>query len=197
MTGRRGVPTAKKAGRASRSAVRAPEAEPRKAASGAVVVRAARPEDAPRIWELIRGLAVYERMEDRVTGTAGRLGGHLFGAGKIADCLVAEEGGRLAGFAIYYLVYSTFRTAPMMWLEDLFVEPARRGGGVGRALLHATAREAARRGCWRMSWAVLDWNRPAIGFYESLGARRDEGGWYVYQLDEAQLAAIAERPPER
>ena len=85
----------------------------------------------------------------------------------------------------------------MMWLEDLFVEPGRRGGGVGRALLHAVAAEAKRSGCWRLSWAVLEWNQPAIGFYESLGARLDEGGWYVYQFDEAKLRAIAGEANDR
>ena len=157
-----------------------------------LVIRAAKPRDAERIWELIRGLAVYEKLEHRVTGSAERLAGHLFGPGRIVSCLVAEDGGVITGFAIYYLIYSTFRAQPMMWLEDLFVEPARRGGGIGRALLHATACEAERLGCWRLSWAVLDWNEPAIGFYESLGATRDEGGWYVYQFDEATLRTIAE-----
>jgi GNAT superfamily N-acetyltransferase len=160
-------------------------------ASSALVIRAARPEDAERLWELTRGLAVYEKMENRVTGSAERLKEHLFGPGKIVDCLVAEQGGAIIGSAIYYRIYSTFRTQPMMWLEDIFVEPARRGTGAGRALIHAVAREAERAGCWRLSWAVLEWNEPAIGFYESLGAKRDDGGWYVYQFDEAKLRAIA------
>ena len=158
--------------------------------SGGFVIRAARPQDVERVWELIRGLADYEKLEHRVTGSAERLAGHLFGPGRIVSCLVAEEGVEVVGFAIHYLIYSTFRTQPMMWLEDLFVPPEQRGRGIGRALLLATAREAARLGCWRLSWAVLEWNEPAIGFYESLGAVRDEGGWYVYQFDEAKLRAI-------
>ena len=81
----------------------------------------------------------------------------------------------------------------MMWLEDLFVEPGHRGRGLGRSLMVATAREAARLGCWRLSWAVLEWNEPAVKFYESLGAIRDEGGWYVYQFDEPELKTLGGR----
>jgi GNAT superfamily N-acetyltransferase len=155
-----------------------------------LVIRRARPKDATRVWELLQGLAVYEKLEHRVTGSARQLGRHMFGARKIVDVLVAEQNGDLIGYAMCYLIYSSFRTQPMMWLEDLFVAPDRRGTGAGRALIHAVAREARRLGCWRLSWAVLEWNEPAIGFYESLGAKRDEGGWYVYQFDEAKLAAI-------
>jgi GNAT superfamily N-acetyltransferase len=155
------------------------------------VIRPARRSDVEGIWDLIRGLAVYEKLEHRVTGGPGALRKHLFGGRPIIHCLVAEQGGRLVGSAIYYLIYSTFRTQPMMWLEDLFVVPEHRGRGTGKELLLATAAEAERLGCWRLSWAVLEWNQPAIGFYERLGAARDEGGWYVYQFDEARLRAIA------
>ena len=161
-----------------------------KGAAGGLEIRAARPHDVAQLWELVRGLAVYEKLEHRVTGSPERLAEHLFGARRIIDCLVAQEGKSLVGCAIFYLIYSTFRTQPMMWLEDLFVAPSHRGRGLGRALMAATAREAARRGCWRLSWAVLEWNDPAIQFYESLGAERDEGGWYVYQFDEAKLKEL-------
>jgi GNAT superfamily N-acetyltransferase len=161
---------------------------------GNVAIRRAQPEDVPRIWELELGLAEYEKLTHRVTGSAERLAEHLFGPRPIVDCLVAEEDGVIVGIALHYLIYSSFRTQPMMWLEDLFVVPEHRGRGTGKALLDALAREAERLGCWRLSWAVLDWNEPAIGFYESLGAKRDEGGWYVYQLDEARLRAIAKAP---
>lgn len=154
------------------------------------LIRAARPQDVTRLWDLILGLAAYEKLEHRVTGSPERLAEHLFGPRRIIDCLVAEDGADLVGCAIYYLIYSTFRTQPMMWLEDLFVTPSHRGRGTGRALLLATAREAARLGCWRLSWAVLEWNEPAVKFYESLGAARDEGGWYVYQFEEERLRAI-------
>ena len=172
-----------------------PSATSRGGASARLLIRAAKPQDAGRVWELIRGLADYEKLEHRVTGSAERLAEHLFGARRLVSCLVAEQGGDLVGFAIHYLIYSTFRTQPMMWLEDLFVPPSHRGRGIGRALLLATAREAARLGCWRLSWAVLEWNEPAIGFYESLGATREEGGWYVYQFDETKLRAIEGETP--
>jgi GNAT superfamily N-acetyltransferase len=158
--------------------------------AGGVVIRRAKPKDAERVWALLQGLAVYEKLEHRVTGSARQLARHMAGPKKLVDILVAEQDGDLIGYAMYYLIYSSFRTQPMMWLEDLFVEPDRRGTGAGRALIHAVAREAERLGCWRLSWAVLEWNEPAIGFYERLGAQRDEGGWYVYQFDEAKLRAI-------
>jgi len=160
-----------------------------------LVIRRAKPKDAARVWELLRGLAVYEKLEHRVTGSARQLARHMFGARKIVDVLVAEQDGDLIGYAMYYFIYSSFRTQPMMWLEDIFVAPDRRGTGAGRALIHAVAREAERLGCWRLSWAVLEWNEPAIGFYENLGAVRDEGGWYVYQFDDAKLKTIARGKP--
>ena len=160
-------------------------------APGKLVIRRAKPKDAERVWELLRGLAVYEKLEHRVTGSARQLARHMAGPKKIVDIFVAEQDGEPIGYAMYYLIYSSFRTQPMMWLEDIFVAPDRRGTGAGRELIHAVAREAERLGCWRLSWAVLEWNEPAIGFYERLGARRDEGGWYVYQFDEAKLKGIA------
>jgi len=178
-------------GGAGEARVAAGSARGAKDVAGSPVIRAARPDDVERLWELVLGLANYERLEHRVTGSPERLARHLFGTRRIIDCLVAEEGRSLVGCAIYYLIYSTFRTQPMMWLEDLFVSPGHRGRGIGRALMVATAREAARLGCWRLSWAVLEWNDPAVKFYESLGAVRDEGGWYVYQFDEAELKELA------
>jgi len=154
------------------------------------IVRAARPADAGAIWELIRALAEYERMLPRVTGSAERLAADLFGGGTPLECLVAEQAGALLGYAIYYPTYSTFRTQPMMWLEDLFVLPAARGAGLGRALLAAVARAALERGCWRLDWNVLDWNEPSIRFYERLGARRHNADWYQYGFDEARLREL-------
>ncbi len=184
--------------RRARTVRRARETRPARGSAGdgaraadSLVIRAARPKDVERLWELVLGLANYEKLEHRVTGSPERLARHLFGSRRIIDCLVAEQGASLVGCAIYYLIYSTFRTQPMMWLEDLFVSPGHRGRGIGRALMVATAREAARLGCWRLSWAVLEWNDPAVRFYESLGAVRDEGGWFVYQFDEAELRQLA------
>jgi GNAT superfamily N-acetyltransferase len=160
-------------------------------APGKLVIRRAKPKDAESVWKLLQGLAVYEKLGDRVTGSARQLARHMAGPKKIVDIFVAEQDGDLIGYAMYYLIYSSFRTQPMMWLEDLFVQPERRGTGAGRELIHAVARDAERLGCWRLSWAVLEWNEPAIGFYERLGAKRDEGGWYVYKFDEAKLKGIA------
>jgi GNAT superfamily N-acetyltransferase len=155
------------------------------------VVRGARRADVESIWKLIRALAVYEKMESRVTGSAARLEQHLFDTQKKIECLVAEHHSRLVGYAIYFPTYSTFRTQPMMWLEDLFVLPEVRGKGIGRALLAELSRTAIQRGCWRLDWAVLDWNEPSIKFYEHLGARRQNADWFVYGFDEERLRDLA------
>ena len=154
-------------------------------------VRPARREDVPRVWAMLRGLAEYERLEHEVGGSAERLADHLFAAPPLAGCLVAEADGALVGYAIFYPTYSSFSTAPMMWLEDLYVVPERRGRGDGKLLLGAVARLALERGCRRLGWVVLDWNQPSIRFYESVGAARTGQGWLQYGLDERGLAALA------
>ena len=143
------------------------------------------------MWALVRSLAAYERLEHRVTGSAERLASDLFAPRPLIECLVAEEAGTLAGYALFHPIYSSFRTEPMMWLEDLYVEPAHRGKGLGLELLLGVAKEAEARGCWRLSWAVLDGNQPSIRFYESFGAVRGEGGWHVYQFERPTLRALA------
>jgi len=157
-------------------------------------VRLARPGDLARIWELLLGLAAYERLEREVAGRPEQLGEDLFGPRPLLGCAVAESGGRLVGYALFYPVYSSFRTLPAMWLEDLFVEPAERGRGTGRALLAFVARNALDRGCRALDWLVLDWNRPSISFYERLGARPADGGWLEYGLDHAAMQALADPP---
>ena len=157
-------------------------------------VRRARPDDLARIWELLLGLAAYERLEREVAGTPERLGRDLFGPRPMLGCVVAESRGRLIGYALFYPVYSSFRTLPAMWLEDLFVEPAERGRGAGRALLAEVARIALARGCRALDWLVLDWNRPSIEFYERLGARPADGGWLEYGLALDAMRALAEPP---
>ena len=154
-------------------------------------VRAARREDVPRVWEMLLGLARYERLEPEVTGNAERLAEHLFGAHPMVECLVAEVARSLVGYALFYPTYSSFSTAPMLWLEDLYVVPERRGHGDGRALLAELSRLALARGCRRLGWIVLEWNAPSIRFYESLGARRAGTDWLQYGFDEAALAALA------
>jgi GNAT superfamily N-acetyltransferase len=133
-------------------------------------VRMATRTDVDDIFRLIGALAAYERLSGEVTGTCQHLRDHLFGPRPYAEALVAETDARPIGFALFFHTYSTFRTAPCLYLEDLFVEPAERRRGVGTALLAHVARLAVERGCARLDWAVLDWNAPAIAFYERHGA---------------------------
>ena len=159
--------------------------------SAPAIVRAARREDLPRIWELLNGLAEYERWQEYVTGTPERLGELLFGERPIGEALVAERGGAVVGYALFYVRLSSFRTRTRLWLEDLFVEPGERGAGTGRALLAALAKLCAERGHDEIAWHVLDWNAPSIAFYERLGGRRVATDVYTYAFDAAALAALA------
>jgi GNAT superfamily N-acetyltransferase len=133
-------------------------------------IRAATQEDVPELLRLIRGLAEYEKLEHELTANADKLRASLFGARRVAEAVLGEAAGRAVGLAVYFHNYSTFRANAGLYLEDLFVEPAQRGKGYGKALLLHVAGIAAQRGCERMEWSVLDWNAPAIGFYRSLGA---------------------------
>jgi GNAT superfamily N-acetyltransferase len=158
-------------------------------------IRPARPADVPVILRLIRALADYEKLTSEVTATEARLHASLFpedpaAAGPAAYCLIAEVDGTPAGFALYFFNYSTFLARPGLYLEDLFVEPGFRGRGLGKALLLHLAKLANQRGCGRMEWTVLDWNQPAIGFYESLGARRMKE-WQVCRLTGPALTQYA------
>lgn len=159
--------------------------------SGSVRVRFAERGDLPRLWELLWGLAEYERWTEYVTGTPEQLGEMLFGARPVGEALVAERDGRLVGYALFYPTMSSFRTRTMLWLEDLFVEEAERGRGTGRALFAAVVRLAVERGHARVDWHVLDWNEPSIGFYERLGARRTATDVYTYSLNEDTLKRLA------
>lgn len=155
----------------------------------AATVRPARPGDEEDILRLIRALADYEREPDAVEATAEGLRAHLFAAEPRVFAHVAEDGGRLVGIAVWFLTFSTWTGRHGVYLEDLFVDPATRGGGVARALVRALAAEAKARGCARMDWAVLDWNEPAKAFYRRIGARRNET-WEPWRLDGAALAAL-------
>lgn len=115
---------------------------------------------------------------------------NLFGPRPYAEALIAEQDGAAVGFALFFHNFSTFLGLPGIYLEDLFVVPGNRGGGVGRALLERLAQIAVERGCGRLEWAVLDWNRDAIGFYERLGARPNDE-WTVYRLTGDALRALA------
>jgi GNAT superfamily N-acetyltransferase len=160
------------------------------------VIRAATRADVPAIHALIRALAIYEKLEDLHGGTEEALEAHLFGPRPYCEALVAVgdgEGRPIAGFALFFHNYSTFLARPGLYLEDLFVLPDERRRGHGRALLQALARLAVDRGCGRFEWTVLDWNEPAIRFYESLGARRHDE-WRVFRLTGDALAAFATGP---
>ncbi|MGH7438171.1 MAG: GNAT family N-acetyltransferase [Polyangiaceae bacterium] len=155
-----------------------------------MTIRNATPADVPAIHSLIIELARYEHLEDQVRSTEARLGEHLFGPRPYAEALVAEDAGKTVGFALFFHNYSTFLGQPGMYLEDLFVLPEQRRKGQGRALFGRVARVAVERGCGRLEWAVLDWNRPAIDFYESLGAQRlDE--WGTFRLTGPGIARVA------
>ena len=154
------------------------------------LVRPATRDDVPVIAELIRGLARYEKLEHQVVMTEELLGAGLFGERPFAEVILAEEDGQAVGFALFFHNFSTFLGRPGIYLEDLFVLPEKRGLGVGRTLLAHLAALAVERGCGRLEWAVLDWNRDAIGFYERLGARPNSD-WTVYRLTGEALTGLA------
>jgi GNAT superfamily N-acetyltransferase len=153
-------------------------------------LRLATAADVPQILAFIRALADYERLLDRVVATEAGLRAALFGPRPYAEVVLAEDAGRPIGFALFFHTFSTFLGQPGIYLEDLFVVPEARGRGVGRALLGYLAALAVERGCGRVEWAVLDWNAPAIGFYERLGAVPNSE-WTVYRLTGAPLATLA------
>ncbi len=134
------------------------------------MIRPAQRSDCAAVWGLIVRLAEYERLDHLLAGSPEALEKALFDD-RCCEALVAEEDGAIVGYALFYPTFSTFLARPGLWLEDLFVVPERRGAGIGKALLSEVARIAKARGAGRLEWSVLDWNEPAIRFYESLGAR--------------------------
>src|SRR5437870_3664763 len=155
------------------------------------MIRPATPADTPTICQLIRDLAAYERLSDRVVFEEREIREHLFGPRAFAEVLLAEDGGQVVGFAVFFSFYSTFLGKPGLYLEDLFVRPEHRGRGHGKALLLEVARLAVARGCCSVEWSVLNWNEPAIRFYRSLGAQ-PINEWTVYRLTGKPLPAAAE-----
>jgi GNAT superfamily N-acetyltransferase len=154
----------------------------------------ATPADVPLLLELIRELAEFEQLLHAVDATADSLGEALFGARPDCEAVVARVAGEAVGFALYFHNFSTFRARRGLYLEDLYVRPAMRGHGVGKALLLHLAAIAAQRGCARFEWAVLDWNQRAIDFYRSMGAvPMDE--WTVFRVSGEALAALAQSAP--
>ncbi|TMB46602.1 MAG: GNAT family N-acetyltransferase [Chloroflexi bacterium] len=155
-----------------------------------VQIRFAERADVDVIEKLIRDLARYEKLEHEVTMTRELLDRSLFGSRPYAETLLAEDDGTAVGFALFFHNFSTFLAKPGIYLEDLFVVPEQRGRGIGRAFLQRLARIAVERDCGRLEWAVLDWNRDAINFYERLGAK-PKSEWTVYQLAGESLHALA------
>lgn len=154
--------------------------------SDGLTIRQAVPADAELIFALIRELAEYEQLLDQVSAKAGDVERALFGPQPRVFCDVAEWGGVPAGFDLWFYNYSTFRGRHGIYLEDLFVRPAFRGKGIGKALLAHLAKRAVAEGCARVEWSVLDWNDPSIKFYESLGAIAMEE-WTVFRLTGSAL----------
>ncbi|MFJ3304487.1 GNAT family N-acetyltransferase [Streptomyces sp. NPDC086549] len=155
------------------------------------MIRTATPADIPVIRALIRELAEYEKAPQEARATEEQLHEALFGEhpAAFAHLAVDESTGEAVGCAMWFLSFSTWRGARGIYLEDLYVRPTARGRGHGRALLAELARICVERGYERLEWSVLDWNRPAIGFYDSLGARpKDE--WTVYRLTDGPLAEL-------
>ena len=149
----------------------------------------ATPADVPTVLALIRELAEYEKLLHEVVADEALLQEALFGPRTVAECVLARDGATPLGFALYYFNFSTFLARPGLYLEDLYVRTEHRGQGVGEALLKHLAQIAVRRGCGRMEWAVLNWNRRAIDFYERMGA---EGvlDWTVYRMSGEALLRL-------
>ena len=155
-----------------------------------ISIAPATPDDVPAILSMIRELAEYEKLLDRVSATEASLHRDLFGQRPYAEVLIGRLDGKNVGYALFFHSYSTFLARPGIYLEDVYVQPAVRGRGVGKALLREVARIARERECGRLEWSVLDWNKPSIDFYLSLGAvPMDE--WTMYRLDELAIEVLA------
>jgi GNAT superfamily N-acetyltransferase len=153
-------------------------------------IRPATRADAPTITALVRELAEYEKLQDEARATPADFVRELDSPNPVIHVLIAEWDGKPAGFALYFFNFSTFVGRPGLYLEDLFVRPAQRAHGIGRALLRELARVAKQRGCGRMEWAVLDWNEPALRFYKSLDARQMKE-WIIHRLTPIEIDKLA------
>jgi GNAT superfamily N-acetyltransferase len=147
-------------------------------------------EDVPLILQFIKEIAEYEKLSHEVITTEKVLMESLFGEKKSAEVVIGELEGKPVGYAIFFHNFSTFLGKKGLYLEDLFVKPEYRGKGFGKKLLLHLVKIAKDRKCGRMEWSVLDWNKPAIEFYESLGAK-PMNGWTVYRLDEDNIEVLA------
>jgi GNAT superfamily N-acetyltransferase len=153
-------------------------------------IRPCTPADAATLVNLVRELAVYEELEAFASATPDSFVTHLFATRPVAEAILADVENEAVGYALYFPTFSSFRGQPGLYLEDLFVRPGHRGQGIGKALLAEVARRAVEIGCGRLEWAVLNWNTPSIGFYQSLGARPLDD-WTTYRLDEDRFLQLA------
>jgi GNAT superfamily N-acetyltransferase len=167
-------------------------------ALGPAEIRDARPADVPVLLEMFAELADYEHLTHELRATEQQLHDALFGAHPAVEALIAEQRGSGAtiGYAMFFPTFSTFLASTGVWLEDLFVRPAHRRGGVGRLLLAALAARMRARGGERLEWAALDWNEPALNFYRGLGART-MSEWITHRLTGDELERLAEEGRER
>ena len=157
-----------------------------------LVIRAARPDDSALIFALVRELADYEKLADTVDATQEQIAAALFAPQPRLFCDIAEWDGEGAGLAVWFLNFSTFRGRHGIYLEDIFVRPALRGRGIGKALMARLAARCVEQNWARLEWAVLDWNAPSIAFYKSIGAQvLDE--WKICRLSGQALATFADR----
>lgn len=157
-----------------------------------LILRSTTPQDLPTLFHLIKGLAEYEKLSHAVTGNIVDLESHLFGDRIYAEAILAELDGKAVGFALFFPNYSTFLTKPGIYLEDLFVLPEYRHQGIGKALLSHVAKLAVERDCGRLEWSVLDWNEPAIGFYQSMGADVLPD-WRICRVTGENLSELADK----
>lgn len=155
-----------------------------------LIVRSAQPDDCPGIFNLILGLAEYEKLSEMVSGNAELLHTHLFGEKTYAEAIVAQLDEQLVGFALFFPNYSTFLTKPGIYLEDIFVLPAHRHQGIGKALLTKVAQIASERDCGRLEWSVLDWNESAQKFYIRMGAEI-LAEWRICRVTESGIRRLA------
>ena len=155
-----------------------------------LAIRAARPTDSALIYSLVRELADYEKLTAEVEATEAAIAGALFTDPPRLFCDIAEWSGEPAGFAVWFLNFSTFRGSEGIYLEDIFVRPAFRGRGIGKALMAGLAKRCVERGWARCEWAVLDWNAPSIEFYKSIGAQVMDQ-WKICRLSGEALASFA------
>ncbi|NMG59252.1 GNAT family N-acetyltransferase [Geitlerinema sp. P-1104] len=155
-------------------------------------IRLAIPEDSEGIFSLIQELAAFEKLEQQVTGSSTQLREHLFSNRPYAEVFVAEQEQTLIGYALFFTTYSSFRSQPGLYLEDVFVRPDYRRQGVGTALIAQVAQQVEQRGYGRLEWSVLDWNHRAISFYEQLGATVLPD-WRICRVSDRPLKKLAQQ----